>query len=57
MIERKIKVNPKEKIVRYYWGLSWPTLIVGAITVVSIALGGMWLIKALAAVAANDPNF
>jgi len=58
MIERKVvEQKPRVKRIYYYWGLTWPTLIIGAITVMSIAVGSAWIIKLLVAAAADDPNF
>ena len=31
------------KVVRNYYGLTWPTLVTGAIVVLTIALSYLWL--------------
>jgi hypothetical protein len=40
-----IKECKSDKVVRYYWGLTWPTLITGAIVVLTIVLSSLWLIN------------
>jgi hypothetical protein len=58
MIERKVEVNNRKKTVYYYWGLTWPTLIVGAITVMSVSGGLLYLIFKFALVATtSDSDF
>jgi len=39
------ETKPEVSIVKKYYGLSWPTLIVGAIVVLTIALSYLWLIR------------
>jgi hypothetical protein len=40
-----MKNEPETKTVKNYYGLSWPTLIVGALVVLAIALSYLWVIN------------
>jgi hypothetical protein len=36
-------VKSSEKKIYYYWGLTWPTLIIGALVILAVAAGYGWI--------------
>jgi hypothetical protein len=39
------KKKSDTEVLRKYYGLSWPTLIVGAVVILAIAGGYLWLVS------------